>query len=404
MKKILMTAILCLFFFNSAHALEIEKIDIHGFIAQGYLKTDKNNFFAETEEGTFAFNEKGINFTTQISPQLRVGAQVFSRDIGDYGNNEVDFNWAYGDYQPKRWIGFRAGRMKVPLALYSEIRDMDHLRTWIFLPQGVYHEIRRDTFASRDGGELYGTSPHSPIGTFSYRAQVGLLNMDVDDGNARFVESLVYPFFTFTDIRPRASYLGRVDWATPFDGLSFYVTYNEYKFDYEMYVPGTGTGMSMIGYFKDRDLFFGSELLFGDFTFAVEFLQEKEDQVISTVNDLLPRERSGWYASGAYRFNEWFEAGMYYSQYDPDASGEEYRHKVSYAQMTGGTVEKTYFDICEEMCLTLRYDVDASMTVKLEIHDFKNKSVFLAQDQEGLDGSQQSDDYQLYAIKCSYSF
>ncbi len=55
-------------------------VDIHGFVAQGYLKSDHNNFLADTEDGSFQFNEMGINFSTSMGENLRLGMQLFSRD------------------------------------------------------------------------------------------------------------------------------------------------------------------------------------------------------------------------------------------------------------------------------------------------------------------------------------
>jgi len=41
-----------------------DDVAIHGFISQGYLKSDHNDFLAETEKGSFQFNEMGLNFST----------------------------------------------------------------------------------------------------------------------------------------------------------------------------------------------------------------------------------------------------------------------------------------------------------------------------------------------------
>ena len=46
-----------------AGAAEIAGIDIHGFISQGYLQSTDNNYLANTDKGTFEFNEAAINFS-----------------------------------------------------------------------------------------------------------------------------------------------------------------------------------------------------------------------------------------------------------------------------------------------------------------------------------------------------
>jgi len=41
-----------------------------------------------------------MNFNISPIDKLRVGIQLFSRDIGDTDNNRIDLDWAFADY---RW-------------------------------------------------------------------------------------------------------------------------------------------------------------------------------------------------------------------------------------------------------------------------------------------------------------
>ena len=65
-----------------------------------------------TEDGTFEFNEFGINFGKELTDKLRVSIQFFSKDLGSYGNNKVVLDYAFGDYRWKDWLGVRAGLLK----------------------------------------------------------------------------------------------------------------------------------------------------------------------------------------------------------------------------------------------------------------------------------------------------
>ena len=59
-----------------------ESVQVHGFISQGFLKTTKSNFLAPTtKEGTFEFAEVGLNFGINLSEELRVVIQLFTRDL-----------------------------------------------------------------------------------------------------------------------------------------------------------------------------------------------------------------------------------------------------------------------------------------------------------------------------------
>lgn len=60
-------------------AQEANKVDIHGFVSQGFIYSTGNNFMADsTEDGSFEFNELGINFATNVEEDIRVGMQLFS--------------------------------------------------------------------------------------------------------------------------------------------------------------------------------------------------------------------------------------------------------------------------------------------------------------------------------------
>ena len=112
-----------------------EDVDIHGFISQGYLKTTRNNYIADSTDGTFQFNEMGLNFTTRPMDKLIIGAQFFARDFGSVGNDQIQIDYALADYRFTDYFGVRAGKLKNPMGLYSEYRDIDMLRTCIILPQ-----------------------------------------------------------------------------------------------------------------------------------------------------------------------------------------------------------------------------------------------------------------------------
>lgn len=123
------------------------KIDIHGFVSQGFLKSDGVNLISRAQDGTFELNEMAINVGSQLNSKLRVGMQLMSRDFGETDNNKVKLDWALVDYHGRDWLGLRAGRLKMPTGMYSETRDIDALRTSILLPiNNLYHENWREVF------------------------------------------------------------------------------------------------------------------------------------------------------------------------------------------------------------------------------------------------------------------
>ena len=171
----------------SAIAGEIGEVEIHGFISQGYLKTDRNNYMADTEDGTFQFNEMGINFQTRVSEKLKIGTQFIARDLGTIGNDEIKIDWAFADYRYSNIIGVRAGSLKIPIGFYNEARDVDSVRTNIILPPSIYAEEWRDVFVGLKGVGIYGRLP----GRVSYVLQNGTLDLPLDSGYMRIVTPLL---------------------------------------------------------------------------------------------------------------------------------------------------------------------------------------------------------------------
>src|SRR3569833_779458 len=110
----------------------------HGFASQGYIKSSNGNQYpvSDSADGSFNFNDFGINFSKQLSPELRVGMQLFAQSRGNLGKDVVTVDWAYGDYRYQDWLGVRVGKVKIPLGLYNTSRDNDALRNPILLPRG----------------------------------------------------------------------------------------------------------------------------------------------------------------------------------------------------------------------------------------------------------------------------
>ncbi len=212
---------------EAVQAVELADIDVHGFISQGYLKTDNNNYLAETEDGTFDFNEMGINFSTDPTDLLHIGMQFFARDLGMVGNDEVILDWAFADYRWQNWMGIRAGKIKIDYGLYNETREMDMLRTSVMLPQSVYPEVWRRSFSAIKGIALYGYLPLGVMGRLAYDGQLGIMEFKEDQGFARYVGPKMREDedFHITSIDSDYAWFGSIRWNTMIPGLKTKMTY-----------------------------------------------------------------------------------------------------------------------------------------------------------------------------------
>jgi hypothetical protein len=148
----------------------------NGFVSQAFVHTSDNRFFGDSDNGSFDFTEMGLNGSYLISPKLRLAGQVLSRRAGDLYSGSPQIDYALLDAtlfsSAQSTFGMYLGRIKNPIGLYNETRDVSHTREGIFLPQAIYFDKVRNLMVSSDGLHLYGRL-FRESGTWSLQAGVG---------------------------------------------------------------------------------------------------------------------------------------------------------------------------------------------------------------------------------------
>jgi hypothetical protein len=66
-QKISLFIIFLFLFTLPAYSNELSNVEIHGFASTGYIISDKYNYLANSKDGTFEFNEAGINFSSSLA-------------------------------------------------------------------------------------------------------------------------------------------------------------------------------------------------------------------------------------------------------------------------------------------------------------------------------------------------
>ena len=343
-----------------------DTVEIHGFISQGFLKSEGNNVIADSEEGTFQFNEFGMNFSTDLTDRLRAGLQFVSRDLGDLGNNTVNIDWAYADYRWKDWLGLRGGIIKLPWGLYNETRDLDMLRTSIFLPSSVYAEEERDSYSAIQGIDIYGNFSIWFLGNISYQLQYGDKSMDLDGGLVRRIEMEAGAPFEYFDVTNFA--LSWLEWETPVNGLRLRQTSARYEYAFGgttcfAYEDGELGILEFME--KGRQVFamFSVDYMRERLTLATEWFSvwENSDDVDTDGDNDEDAQQEGGYVGASYRFGERLELGAYYSVYYEDGDDRE-----------GKDFEEVglpkYLAWQKDAALTVRFDLNEHWTIKAEGH------------------------------------
>jgi hypothetical protein len=329
-------------------------VDIHGFVSQGFIKTTDNNYLAESKRGSAELTEVGINISKTVTPELRLGVQLFARDLGPIGNYQPHFDWFFLDYRFFDWLGLRAGRTKLPFGLYNEINDIDSARVPILLPQSVYPTQNRDYLLAQTGGELYGDVPIGEAGSLEYRAYGGTIYID-SRGRQPPVEFRV-PYVVG----------GRLMWRTPLEGLQVGGSLQALRIDVDYPVPPEAISKAQMSGTVAAD-FSGpvavelpvllwvasAEYVHNDLTLASEYSRWSA-KLKSSVPALVPENdvtTEKFYAMASYRLRPWFAPGAYYSVNFPNVE----RHRDRENQQ-------------HDVAVTARFDVNDHWLWKLEGH------------------------------------
>lgn len=352
-------------------------IAIHGFVSQGYMISSDNNFFAQTAAGTFEFNEMGLNFITHIPEyRLRIGAQLFARDLGQIGNDEILLDWAVGEYHWRDWLGITAGKIKVPHGLYNETRDADMLRTFIFLPQGVYNESWRDVIAATKGAGIYGNASLMQAGRLAYRAQIGTVTIDPDSGPALHFNDQVSGGLSanVTDINVKNANAASLQWMPPIENLRF--GFSAWMLGFDAKIDTSNLPFDTDFSLDAKAYTFSTEYTWENLVVAAEYtrvnweIEPTNPDIMALNPGFEPNFYSqGYYISAAYRFAEYFEAGAYYSVYYPDNFDREGR--------TQAVFHRSWL---KDGCLSTRFDINSNWLFKLEGHLMNGTAILLEAD------------------------
>jgi predicted porin len=378
---------------QKAFAYEIAGWDVHGTFSQGWIHSKHNNFIEDSTDGTFDFREFGINASTSIGEKVTVGGQLFAREYGAIGNDDIYLDWLSVSYSFNDKLGVRAGKLKMPYGLYGETRDVDSLRTQILLPLGVYVESYRGSINSMWGGALFGTLDLANWGVLDYSLQIGRTAINEDSGEMSRLASFVELEIESVDDGGAGAI--KLLWNTPARGLRVgsTITWSEFSgvgsTDRLLGFPGTFEADVKEQYF----IVSSAEYTLDRATFAIEYMYsniEAESKI--GLFEIPPIEfdieMHGYYLNAQYRFTDQFTVAVGYSAF---------RLQQNSIAFIG---ESTSENERNEYYASLRYDITPNLIAKVEQHFTTGKAgLFLTENPGGLE-----DDWSMTLLKLSFVF
>lgn len=354
-----------------AQALDLGMVKVNGFVSQGYLQSEDNNFLADSIDGTTEYNEVGLTISAQPYDKLRVGMQLLSRDLGPEGNNEIRLDWGFADYRFADFFGVRAGKVKLPYGLYNEGRDSDFLRITALLPQSIYDETRRTMLVSTQGAGLYGNIPVGVLGDFDYQFAYGetnfpddsvLLEGFVKNFNQAVAPKPLAPLTAASDVDADNQYLyaGNLIYNTPLAGLRLAGSYVAGKTELQFNnIYGTQVGTGEVG-MKDMWVV-SAEYTSSLVDLATEYTEYKNTKKFNNVE--APGGTSlGWYGLLALHATDTLHV---YGLYDVFYADKDDRAGRAFAVLG----QKPYMGWRKDVGVGIRYDINPSWLIKAEWHD-----------------------------------
>jgi hypothetical protein len=336
-------------------------VQVHSFASQGFAYSNQNNFLTmPTSDGTFAFTDYGMNMSTQLTDKLRVGAQMYGRNIGRLGNWYPTLDWAMVDYRFKDWLGIRAGKVKTTMGLSNDTQDMSFLHTWALLPQSAYAADFRSDYIAHTGADIYGNIRLKKAGSLAYTAYAGKRPYDEQGGTKYAFQEYSGGKIDITKMTTNTTEGGDLRWSTPINGLLVGGSYARihYGFDANFYIKPWNLKTNLSGdtqKYNTHAIY--AQYAVGKLRIDTEIRKAwavRSGQITGPIKMPITVDadsRMG-YIAGAYRISKLIEVGAYHSRYYTDWAKD-------ISSPAGHIYDNT---------VTARFDLRNYLDVKLEGH------------------------------------
>jgi hypothetical protein len=379
---------------QAACADVFDDLEVHGFANQGFVKTTANSFFGDSERGSFDFTELGINATIEPSPSLRLSGQLLSRRAGEMYDGSPHVDFALADFSIRNTtvdsIGLLLGRIKNPLGLFNETRDVAFTRPGIFLPQVVYYDKVRNLFMSSDGVAVKWNLFYDAANVeLFFGVGKPLLDENVEHGylGASFAGDLE------TD---GVAYITRLLVETPADTIraAFSIAKTSMGFQPSLLDP-IGNG--------NVDFVYGIaslQLSIENWTITAEYMREPTnwDGFTGSIFDGMTMAAEGYYMQAAWQPVSNIEFMVRYGEGFADRndrSGEKFS-RLTFASVPAHT------RYSKALVTGIRWDVSSNFMLRAEFQ--RHKGTFILSSRENPDPVSTQPDWNMFAISASYRF
>jgi hypothetical protein len=375
-----------------AAGIDLSSWQVHGFASQSAIYTTANNFFGNTDGRIdFDFTELGINGSIRPWNNVQLSGQLLARRAGKDANGESRLDYGFADYTflpstSYRW-GLRVGRVKIPLGLYNETRDVVFTRPSILLPQSIYFDRTRNLALSADGAQIYGEHRWGDGEVF---LQLGAGRLRVNDEDT---ERSVLGGDPPGDLESRTSYIGRLMYEHGGGWLRIAVSKGLAKVGYDSVAMDSLQDGSI-----DFDpLVFSLQYDGGNWSYTSEFaLRPFKRQDFGPALPNVDVTGQSYYLQGTYRFAPEWEAllrwdVLYQDRDDKDGSRFE--------AITG---QPRYTQFAKDLTVGVRWNIRPNIMLRAEYHKVNGTAWLPPQDNP--DPSSTKQHWQMFMLLGAFRF
>lgn len=367
-----------------------DDIKIHGFATQDLFHSSDNNLYGKSDDAiSVGHTEIGLNISYQLFDRLNLSAQGLYRRSGKVDGGVVRLDYGVADLNlfsfTNGQIGLRGGRIKVPLGLYNETRDVAFANPSIVLPQGIYYDRSRSLMVSADGGSLYGDYS-TEYGDFGFKINLGMTLGD----NEEILSSLLGPNAR-GEIDSVPAYVTQLNYEVNGGQYVTAVSFMSIKLDY---LPANNDYLSA-GNTKVKLLIFSAQYNGEKLGLTAEYLSrwnEYEDYGFMPDTSFVSES---WYVQGSYRFLPYLQGTVRYDVFSYDVDDRDGKR----TELNG---LPHHLAFTKDWMVSLRWDITQSLMLRAEYHRI-NGTAGLPQS-DNIDISKTTQHWDLYALQFSFRF
>lgn len=350
---------LCLTFSLYASEINNEKLQIHGFIAQGIVDTDGSNYINASENISLELTEVGLNASYQLDDNFRVAGQAVYLNGGNryHAGLRLDYLLVEWDaFHNEKWqASFYLGRVKNNHWLYSSTRDVPFARPSIIIPQVVYFDGFRDIAVGGDGAAVKLSYNDDELGEIDFNFSRGKSAISHEQMGVVIGKSAL------GDLNHDFDTQASIYWRPSFSQWRFGLSALNSNFRYDR---------------SQDDNFFAGDFVFQFYTanaiyegefwqFSAEVFQER----FVTKGFYFPsfhRDETGqgYYIQGSYNLDDNLS---FTTRYEKFYANKDDKNGNELAESSGGLIP-SYFGFHNDIMIGLSYDFSNNFRVNAEYH------------------------------------